>query len=100
MEGPVMTIRARRIVSAGALAIAAVAAPLAIAFTSGAGAAVAAPCLATVTTNGSDPVCVGYSNGNPTNIGTPDFGQFGPNGGYGVSTGNLAPGQTWRQPLS
>ncbi|GAB7069376.1 hypothetical protein H7J06_29345 [Mycobacterium hodleri] len=95
-----MTVSARRIVSAGALAVAAVAAPLAIAFTSGAGQAVAAPCLATVTTNGSDPVCVGYSNGNPTNIGTPNFGTFGPNGGLGVSTGNLAPGQTWRQPIA
>jgi hypothetical protein len=95
MEGHVMTISARRIVSAGALTVAAVAAPLAIAFTSGAGQAVAAPCLATVTTNGSDPVCVGYSNGNPTNIGT-----FGPNNGLGVSTGNLAPGQTWRQPIA
>ncbi|KAA0094693.1 hypothetical protein CIW49_24365 [Mycolicibacterium sp. P1-18] len=91
-----MTISARRIVSAGALAVATVAAPLAI----GAGQAVAAPCLATVTTNGSDPVCVGYSNGNPTNIGTPNFGTFGPNNGLGVSTGNLAPGQTWRQPIA
>jgi hypothetical protein len=53
-----------------------------------------------VTTNGSDPVCVGYSNGNPTNIGTPNFGTFGPNNGLGVSTGNLAPGQTWRQPIA
>ncbi len=95
-----MTIRARRFVAAGAFAVAAVATPLAIAMAGGAGETVAAPCLATVTTNGSDPVCVGYSNGNPTNIGTPNFGTFGPNGNLGVSTGNLAPGQTWRQPLS
>lgn len=94
-----MIVRARRLVTAGALVVAAVAAPLAVAFT-GAGAAAAAPCLATVTTNGSDPVCVGYSNGNPTNIGTPNFGTFGPNNGLGVSTGNLAPGQTWRQPIA
>jgi hypothetical protein len=94
-----MTIRARRFVAAGAFAVAAVATPLAIAMAGGAGETVAAPCLATVTTNGSDPVCVGYSNGNPTNIGTP-WGTYGPNGGSGFSTGKLAPGQTWRQPLN
>jgi hypothetical protein len=98
MEGPVMTIRARRFVSAGALVVAAVAAPLAIAFTSGAGEAVAGPCLSWYG-NQEDGICLGYSNGNPTNIGTPDFGTFGPNGGFGVSTGQLAPGQTWTRPI-
>ena len=94
-----MTISARRIVSAGALTVATVAAPLAIAFTSGAGQAAAAPCLAWYG-NQEDGICLGYSNGNPTNIGTPNFGTFGPNNGLGVSTGNLAPGQTWRQPIA
>ena len=89
-----MTIRARRIVSAGALAVASVAAPLAVALISGAGSAEAAPCLAWYG-NKEDNICLGYSNGNPTNIGTPDFGRFGPNGSVGVSTGSLLPGQTW-----
>jgi hypothetical protein len=97
-----MTIRAHRLVSAGALAVAAVAAPLAISLSTGAGQAVAGPsCLSTVTTNGSDPVCVGYSNGNPTSVGTP-WGVYGPNGGTGVGgyngggliSGPLLPGRT------
>lgn len=95
-----MIIRARRIVSAGALAVATVSAPLAIALTSGAGQAVAGPCLSWYG-NQEDGICLGYSNGNPTNIGTPNYGSYGPNSGLGgVSTGNLAPGQTWRVPLS
>ncbi len=89
-----MTIRARRFVSAGAFAVAAVAAPLAIAFTGGPGHTVdAAPCLAWYG-NKEDGICLGYSNGNPTNIGTP-FGTYGPNGSSGISTGPLLPGQTW-----
>ncbi len=90
-----MTIRAPRLVSAGALAVATVAAPLAIALTSGTGHAVeAAPCLAWYG-NKEDGICLGYSNGNATNIGTPNFGTYGPNGGLGVSTSPLLPGQTW-----
>ena len=63
-------------------------------------------CLSTVTSNGSDPVCVGYSNGNGINVGTPDFGLYGPNsgsnrgGGIGVTTGPLLPGQTWNTPIA
>jgi hypothetical protein len=98
MEGLVMTIRARRIVSAGALAIASVAAPLAVAFTAGTGNAVAAPCLAWYG-NKDDGVCMGYSNGNPTNIGSTNYGTYGPNGQFGVSSGPIAPGQTWTQPI-
>jgi hypothetical protein len=101
-----MTIRANRLVAAGALTVAAVAAPIAIAFMSGGVAAINAgpPCLATVTSNGGEPVCVSVSNGNGINVGTPDFGIYGPNsgtipgGGIGVTTGNLLPGQTWRSP--
>ncbi|WP_193561242.1 DUF7155 family protein [Mycolicibacterium hodleri] len=94
-----MTIRVRRVASAGALAVAAVAAPLAIAMSSGPGHAVdAAPCLAWYG-NKEDGICLGYSNGNPTNVGTP-FGVYGPNGSSGISTGPILPGQTWRQPIS
>jgi hypothetical protein len=97
----VMTVRVHRFVLAGALTVAAVAAPIAIALTSGGVAATNAgpPCLATVTSNGGEPVCVSYSNGNGINVGTPDFGIYGPNGqGIGVTTGNLLPGQTWTSP--
>ena len=94
-----MTYRAHRLVAAGAFAVAAVAAPLAIASISETPATVVgAPCLATVTTNGSDPVCVGYSNGNGVNVGTP-FGIYGPNGYPGAVYGPLLPGQTWTQPI-
>jgi hypothetical protein len=93
-----MTIRARRLVSAGAMVVASVAAPLAIALTVGTGSAEAAPCLAWYG-NKEDGICLGYSNGNPTNVGTPNFGTFGPNNGLGVSTGPLLPGQTWSNGL-
>lgn len=97
-----MTIRARRIATAGALAVAAVAAPFAMALSAGAGEAVAGPtCLSTVTTNGSEPQCVGYSSGNGVNVGTP-WGVYGPNGGTGVGgynggviAGPLLPGRTY-----
>lgn len=99
-----MIIRARRLVTAGALAVAAVAAPIAISMSSAPAKSVdAAPCLATVTTNGSDPVCVGYSNGNGINLGTP-FGVYGPNNpnyaGGGFGTGPLLPGRTWTRPIA
>jgi hypothetical protein len=105
MEGLLMTIRVRRIVSAGALAVAAVAAPLAIAMTNGAGQAVAGPaCLAWYGSIG-DGTCLSYSNGSPTTVGTP-FGVFGPNGGTGVGgynggvvAGPLGPNQTWTAPI-
>jgi hypothetical protein len=100
-----MTFRAHRLVAAGVLTVAAVAAPIVIALTSVDAASNAGPaCLSTVTSNGSDPVCVGYSNGNGINMGTPDFGVYGPNagsvpgGGVGVTTRNLLPGQTWNMP--
>jgi hypothetical protein len=94
-----MTIRAHRFVAAGALAVAAVAAPIAIALTS-VDAASNAACRATFTTNGSDPVCLdGPDNGNSFTIGSPDFGTYGPNGQFGARTGPLLPGQTWNTPL-
>jgi len=105
-KGSSMTFRAHRLVAAGVLTVAAVAAPIAIALTSVDAATNAGPaCLSTVTSNGSDPVCVGYSNGNGINVGTPDFGVYGPNSGnvpgrgIGVTTGPLLPGQTWNTPI-
>ena len=44
--------------------------------------------------NQDDGKCLGYSNGQPINAGTPDFGTYGPNG-PGVSTGGLLPGQSF-----
>ena len=96
-----MTNRAHRLIAAGALAVAAAAAPLSIAMSAGAGQAVAGPpCLAWYG-NQDDGTCLSYSNGNPTRVGTP-WGVYGPNaglgvGGYngGVIAGPLLPGQTW-----
>ena len=45
--------------------------------------------------NKEDGKCLSYSNGAPTNIGTPAFG-YGPSGG-GVYTGPLLPGTTINQ---
>jgi hypothetical protein len=101
-----MTNRAHRFVAAGALAVAAVAAPIAISLSSGnaAQSVAAPPCLAWYG-NQEDGICLSYSNGNGINVGTPDIGVYGPNsgslpgGGIGVSTGPLMPGQTWNTPL-
>lgn len=98
-----MTLRAHRIVAAGAFAVAAVAAPLAIAFGSDAAQSVAGPACLSWFGNQEDGHCLSYSNGNGVNLGTPDFGVYGPNSvngaGIGVTTGPLLPGQTWSTPL-
>jgi hypothetical protein len=101
-----MTIRAHRFVAAGALAVAAVAAPIAIALSSGNAAEAVAgpPCLAWFG-NQEDGVCLSYSNGNGVNVGSPGIGVYGPEsgslpgGGIGVNTGPLLPGQTWTVPI-
>ncbi len=50
--------------------------------------------------NREDNKCLSYSNGQPINAGTPDFGIYGPDGGgFGFSTGPLLPGQTINQPI-
>lgn len=96
-----MTIRAR--IVTGAFVAAALAAPIGMASTNSDATSTAAPaCLSHVTSQGNDPVCAGYSNGQPIVGGTPDFGVFGPNGtgrGIGVSTGSLLPGQSWNAPI-
>jgi len=86
-----MTIRASRLVVAGALAVAALAAPLlaTVSTTSIAD----GKCLAWVG-NKEDGNCVGRSNGQPITGGTP-WGVWGP--GAGISTGPLLPGQTWNR---
>ena len=49
-----------------------------------------------------DGQCIGYSNGSPTMIGTPQLGAWGPGygNGLGVSSGPLLPGQTINQGLN
>jgi hypothetical protein len=103
-----MSIRAHRFVAAGALAVAAVAAPVAIALSSGTAAEQVAgpPCLAWFG-NQEDGVCLSYSNGQGFTGGTPDLGYYGPNsgtsngrgGGIGITTGPLMPGTTWTEPI-
>ncbi len=86
--------RARRLVAAGALAVAAVAAPFAasVLVTSAPDVSVAQGCLAWFG-NKEDGKCLGHSNGNGVNVGTPSFGLYGPDGA-GFSTGPLLPGTT------
>lgn len=88
-----MTIRVHRIAAAGALAVAAVAAPIAIALTSADTVSTdAGPCLSWIG-NKEDGVCAGYSNGFPINVGTP-FGIYGPEG---WQSGPVVPGTTWNR---
>ncbi|MGI9124150.1 MAG: DUF7155 family protein [Mycobacterium sp.] len=49
-----------------------------------------------------DGICMGYSNGSPTYIGTPQLGVFGPGygNGLGITTGPLLPGQTITQGIN
>jgi hypothetical protein len=93
----------RRAVVAGWLALAALTLP--------AVAAVSAPEITTTATGNclawfgsrGDGQCIGYSNGSPTYIGTPQGGYLGPgynNGVPGVSSGPLLPGQTFTQNVS
>ena len=98
-----MSIRAPRLVAAGALAVAAVAAPIAVALTSVEATDSAGPPCLSWYGNKEDGICRSYSNGNGVNVGTPDLGIYGPNagslpgGGIGVTTGGLLPGTTWTQ---
>jgi hypothetical protein len=100
-----MTIRARRIAVVGGFAVASVAAPIAIALISAPISQAGPECLSTGSFNGRAMPCLGYSNGNGINVGTPDIGIYGPNagsnpgGGIGVSTGPLLPGHTWNVPI-
>ena len=89
--------RTRRFVVAGVFAVAAVAAPIATSAlegTSDAGQPLS-QCLAWFG-NKEDGHCLGVSNGNGINIGTPQVGLD--QGGAGVSTGPMLPGQTITDP--
>jgi len=95
--------RARRIAAVGAFAVAAAAVPVLAALGSSTTSTSTATgdCLAWVGSR-DDGQCIGHSNGNPTYIGTPQFGYFGPdtgNPGMGIMTGPLLPGQTISVPL-
>jgi hypothetical protein len=48
--------------------------------------------------NQDDGKCLGYSNGQPINAGSPGFGAGNGPGGVGVYTGPLAPGTTFTGP--
>lgn len=89
--------RARRLVAAGAFAVAAFAVPFAASAlsTSEAGQPLG-QCLAWFG-NKEDGHCLGVSNGNGINVGTPEVGLNGQNG-VGVNTSPLIPGQTINDP--
>ncbi|SEB06721.1 MULTISPECIES: hypothetical protein [unclassified Mycobacterium] len=91
-----MTIGATRLFAAAALVATAVAAPVVVALSSAPSSQTAdGGCLAWFG-NKEDGNCMGRSNGQPVNVGTP-WGIWGPQGG--LSSGPLLPGQTWNQPL-
>ena len=85
--------RTRRIVAAGAFVVAAVAAPFAASVLSGNDAdRPVAQCLAWFG-NKEDGHCLGVSNGNGINVGTPQIGLD--QGGPAFSTGPLFPGRIY-----
>ncbi len=96
--------QARRLIAAGAFAVAAVAAPLAVSVLSSPGNSedVAAPACLAWFGNKEDGRCLSYSNGYPVVGGTPEFGYGNNNGtrGPNFSTGPLVPGRTIDQPLA
>jgi hypothetical protein len=94
-EGPLMTLRAHRLVAAGALAVAAVATPIAVAFTS-VDSADTAQCRAHFG-NLEDNICLdGPDSGNSFTIGTPSYnGGNSPDSGFYF--GPVLPGTTWTQ---
>lgn len=100
VSGMATAKRVRR-AAAGALAAAAVAAPVLVALGTSATANADGPCLAWFGSR-DDGICMGYSNGSPTYIGTPNLGIWGPGygNGLGLTTGPLLPGQTITQGIS
>lgn len=90
-----------RLLAAGALAAAAIAVPvLAAVGSAGPDVSATGQCLAWFGSR-DDGICMGYSNGTPTYIGTPNLGVWGPGygNGLGISTGPLMPGTTINQGL-
>ena len=91
-----VTARTLRLAAAGALTVAAVAAPIAIALTGAASVTSAEPCLAWYGSR-DDGICLSYSNGYPVDVGTPG-GIYGPGGNW--QSGPIIPGQTWNRPIA
>ena len=94
----------RSAVVAGGLALAALTVPAVVAMSGPGSPSTTAEgqCLAWFGSRG-DGQCIGYSNGTPTYIGTPQGGYLGPgygNGVPGMSTGPLLPGQTFNQGIN
>jgi hypothetical protein len=94
----------RRALVAGGLAFAALTVPALVSLTASEGASTATGnCLAWFGSR-DDGQCIGWSNGSPTYIGTPQGGWLGP--GYGnslpgsMSTGPLLPGQTFNKSVT
>jgi hypothetical protein len=98
--------RARRLIAAGAFAVAAVAAPFAASVlgTTGVSEDLATPACLAWFGNKEDGHCLSYSNGAPVIGGMPSFqiGNNDPNGsrpGVGINTGPIAPGVTITEPI-
>lgn len=90
--------RTRRFVAAGAFVVAAVAAPLAASVLGATDTEQqAAPACLAWFGNKEDGRCLSYSNGNGVNVGTPEFGLYGPDG-PGINTGPLFPGRIYDSP--
>jgi hypothetical protein len=90
------SIRARRLIAAGAFTVAAVAAPLAaMTMSSGQQDTVAQPACLAWFGNKEDGKCLSYSNGQPVFGGVPPVSIGAPGSGNpGISTGPLLPGTT------
>lgn len=90
------TARAR-IAAAAVLGAAAIAAPL-LGSAATAGISATGNCLAWLGSR-ADGQCISYSNGQPTFIGTPNLGVWGPGygAGRGLTSGPLMPGTTINQ---
>ena len=91
------TAKTRRLVVVGAMAAMAVLALVVMSLGTGSQISAEGQCLAWFGSRG-DGQCMGYSNGTPTYIGTPNMGVYGPNGG--IYSGPLMPGTTINQGLS
>lgn len=97
-----MTHTLRRALVAGGLAIAALTVPAVVALSAPEAATTATGnCLAWFGSR-DDGQCIGWSNGNPTFIGTPNGYMFPGYGNNlpGMSSGPLMPGQTFTQSVS
>jgi hypothetical protein len=92
-------LRGRRVAAAGAFVVAALAVPGLATPADRAVVAATGDCLAWFGSR-DDGICIGYSSGNGINAGTPQIGVFGPDYGFGVTTGPLLPGTTIREGIS